>query len=82
MLKFIVGRAGTGKTYTALKTAVKEAAEYKMTYIIVPEQSTLSYEKQLIKYNSESNRLGVEVLSALAPVIRQAILVLLEHLHR
>jgi len=63
MLKFIVGRAGTGKTYTALKTAVKEAAEYKMTYIIVPEQSTLSYEKQLIKYNSESNRLGVEVLS-------------------
>ncbi len=63
MLGFIAGRAGTGKTYTTLKKAVDEASDYKMTYIIVPEQSTLSYEKQLIEYNSESYRLGVEVLS-------------------
>lgn len=63
MLKFIVGRAGTGKTYAALKNAVDQASDYRMTYIIVPEQSTLSYERQLIRYNSESYRRGVEVLS-------------------
>ena len=63
MLRFIAGRAGTGKTYTVLRSAVAEAAEHKMTYIIVPEQSTLSYEKQLIEYNAEARRLGVEVLS-------------------
>ena len=63
MLKFIAGRAGTGKTYTALRDAVAAAPSHKMTYIIVPEQSTLSYEKQLIEYNAEARRLGVEVLS-------------------
>ena len=63
MLRFIAGRAGTGKTYTALRDAVAEAPSRKMTYIIVPEQSTLSYEKQLIEYNAEARRLGVEVLS-------------------
>ena len=63
MLRFIAGRAGTGKTYTALRDAVAAAPSHKMTYIIVPEQSTLSYEKQLIEYNAEARRLGVEVLS-------------------
>lgn len=64
MLSFIAGRAGTGKTYTVLRSAVEDAQQNKMTsYIIVPEQSTLSYEKQLIRYNPEARRLGVEVLS-------------------
>ena len=63
MLEFIAGRAGTGKTYAALRRAVEEAPAHKMTCIIVPEQSTLSYEKQLIEYNAEARRLGVEVLS-------------------
>ncbi|MBQ9557968.1 MAG: PD-(D/E)XK nuclease family protein [Clostridia bacterium] len=63
MLRFIAGRAGTGKTYTVLRDAVAAAPSHKMTYIIVPEQSTLSYEKQLIEYNAEARRLGVEVLS-------------------
>ena len=63
MLRFIAGRAGTGKTYETLCGAVKGARAHKMTYIIVPEQSTLSYEKQLIEYNKDARRLGVEVLS-------------------
>lgn len=63
VLNFIAGRAGTGKTYEVLTQAAREAERYKATYIIVPEQSTLSYERQIINYNPEALRLGVEVVS-------------------
>lgn len=63
MLGFIAGRAGTGKTYAVLRSAVDNASDYDMTYIIVPEQSTFSIEKQLINYNPCAKRIGVEVLS-------------------
>lgn len=63
MLEFVAGRAGTGKTYAVLRNAVENAADFDVTYIIVPEQSTFLYEKQLIRYNAHAKRMGVEILS-------------------
>lgn len=50
MLRFILGRAGSGKTYTVFKTIEKMLSEKKENIILlVPEQFTFECEKQLLK---------------------------------
>ncbi|MDO4743279.1 MAG: hypothetical protein Q4B04_04515, partial [bacterium] len=50
MLKFILGRAGSGKTYTVFKIIEKQLSEKKQNIVLlVPEQFTFECEKQLLK---------------------------------
>lgn len=50
-LKFILGRAGTGKTYTCLKeirNKLKESPDGSFLILMVPEQATFQSEKMLV----------------------------------
>ena len=64
MLKFIIGRAGSGKTYTARRIAVERAVSGKnRVMLIVPEQYSFETERALIEQMDVASSERVEVLS-------------------
>lgn len=64
MLKFIIGRAGSGKTYTARRIAVERAVSGKnRVMLIVPEQYSFESERALIEQMDVASSERVEVLS-------------------
>ena len=60
MLKLLLGRAGTGKTY-AMLTAMGAAARPQV--LIVPEQHSHDMERQLCAFGGNAVSLHAEVLS-------------------
>lgn len=50
MLNIILGRAGSGKTSKILEKIKSDTENHKKSYIVVPEQMTLEYEKQLTDF--------------------------------
>jgi ATP-dependent helicase/nuclease subunit B len=64
VLHFILGRAGSGKTYT-LRTALKGMAETtsKKLMLIVPEQSSFENERAMLQLLGEKNIQRVSVTS-------------------
>ncbi|MBE6008451.1 MAG: helicase-exonuclease AddAB subunit AddB [Lachnospiraceae bacterium] len=63
-LRFILGRAGTGKTYKCLmEIAEKQKGNDKNIIYIVPEQFTLQAEKDILSHTDGSAMLKASVLS-------------------
>lgn len=65
MLRILMGKAKSGKTYTVyneIEKAIKMGSSDKVI-LLVPEQFTLEAEKGLLKHIHKSGFLGVEVLS-------------------
>lgn len=64
MLHFIIGRTGSGKTYTARRIAVKKAnSGEKKVMLIVPEQYSFESERAIIEQMDVSSSEYIEVLS-------------------
>ncbi|HHW45903.1 MAG TPA: hypothetical protein GXX17_03210 [Clostridiales bacterium] len=63
MLKFIFGRASSGKTTTIINRICDEVNKQKQVILLVPEQFTFESEKTLLKYLGYSVSDLVEVLS-------------------
>ncbi len=64
-LRLIIGGSGTGKTRTAIKTIIDEAARNKngRFFVIVPEQFTLKTQKALAENSPGRGILNIDVLS-------------------
>lgn len=64
-LRFIIGRAGTGKTHQCLaEIAERLSAVLEKTLIyLVPEQSTFFTEKNLLEFSNETGTIQAQVLS-------------------
>ena len=64
-LKFIIGGAGTGKSYTAYENVIREAESRPdvLYYIIVPEQFTMQTQKNVVSMSSRGGILNIDVLS-------------------
>ncbi len=64
-LKFITGRAGSGKTEMCLKSIIEaeKFSENTSVFYIVPEQYTLQGERDLISYSSKGAVMKAQVLS-------------------
>ena len=64
-LKFITGRAGSGKTSLCLKSIIDAENNCSQTpiYYIVPEQYTLQAERDLISYSKNGSVMKAQVLS-------------------
>ena len=64
-LQFITGRSGSGKTCYIYDRILKEASENLKTQylVIVPEQFTMSTQKQLVDMSKSGAILNVDVLS-------------------
>ena len=64
-LRLWTGPSGSGKTRFLFEYVLKEAREHRNInyYVIVPEQFTLSTQKELIRLSSEHGILNVDVLS-------------------
>ena len=64
MLQFILGTAGTGKTdYILKKAAELSRTSAKPVLLLVPEQASFAYEKQMLRMLSAKHADRVEVLS-------------------
>ena len=65
MIRYIFGRAGTGKTHLVFEEIKKrlESTEHKKLILIVPEQFTLQAERDLIEKLDLPGMIDVEVLS-------------------
>lgn len=63
MLKLILGRAGSGKTWYAVNTAVSCAQSGRDCILLVPEQFTFEAEKTLLKTYGAKSCLHITVLS-------------------
>ncbi len=59
----VFGRSGSGKTAFILDMLKKNTAEKKKTFLIVPEQSSLIAEKEIISSLSGQSNLYVEVIN-------------------
>ena len=63
-LRFIIGRAGTGKTDLCMAEIIKQSKiEGKRQVLIVPEQFTSQAERDLIQKTGQKAILTAEVLS-------------------
>lgn len=64
-LRFIVGRAGTGKTHQCLVeiTNLQQNNPEKTLIYLVPEQSTFSTEKSLLQFSNQDGSIQSQVLS-------------------
>ncbi len=64
-LRFILGRAGSGKTYTCLKeiSAMQEENKSNSIIYIVPEQFSLQAEKDIISFTKGRGIMQAQVLS-------------------
>lgn len=64
-LQFILGGAGTGKTYYGLQKmiALSKAHRDERFYIIVPEQFTMQTQKELVQMHPDHGILNIDVLS-------------------
>lgn len=64
-LRFIIGRAGTGKTYQCLAEIAERLPEIpeKALIYLVPEQSTFFTEKNLLEFSNETGTIQAQVLS-------------------
>ena len=63
MLKIIYGHSGSGKSTLIYNMMKKDATEGKRSYLIVPEQETVSCERALIDILPQSAQLTSEVLN-------------------
>lgn len=63
MIKFIYGNPGTGKTEEIFKMLEKDAESKQKAILIVPEQMTVSVERELLLRLPASAQLYVEVLN-------------------
>ena len=63
MLKFILGGAGSGKTYTVSEMIKKDIENRKRVLLIVPEQETVSRERSMLGLLPPSAQLSFEVLN-------------------
>ncbi len=63
MIKFIYGNPGTGKTEEIFKMLERDAAVKQKAILIVPEQMTVSVERELLLRLPASAQLYVEVLN-------------------
>jgi ATP-dependent helicase/nuclease subunit B len=63
MIKFIYGNPGTGKTEEIFKMLEDDARNKKSALLIVPEQMTVSAERELLKRLPASAQLHIEVLN-------------------
>lgn len=64
-LNLILGPAGSGKTHSLFSYALKQANEHpEINYlVVVPEQYTLSTQKELVRMSDRKGILNVDVLS-------------------
>ena len=62
MLQLIYGKSGTGKS-TLLYKDIQENSNKDKIFMIVPEQSNLSTEQNLMKYLGTGVLLNIEVLT-------------------
>lgn len=62
MLQFIIGRAGSGKTETILKQ-ISEMAKSEKCLLIVPEQFTVTAEREVLKHLDKKYLKNVEILN-------------------
>ncbi len=64
-LRFIIGRAGTGKTHTCLTEIVERASRDSSTNLIylVPEQATFQTEKAILQRHPAGGIMNIQVLS-------------------
>ena len=63
-LRFIIGRAGTGKTTLCMEEIIRQQnTENKRQILIVPEQFTSQAERDLIEKTGQNAILTAEVLS-------------------
>ena len=63
MIRFIYGNPGTGKTEEIFKMLEIDAQSKKRALLIVPEQMTVSAERELLKRLPASAQLHIEVLN-------------------
>ncbi len=63
MLKLILGRAGTGKSYTVFENIKADAAAGKNVVMLVPEQFTFECERTLLRTLGDRQSTAVQVLS-------------------
>ena len=63
MIKFIYGNPGTGKTEEIYKMLEQDAANHKKALLIVPEQMTVSVEREIIERLPPYAQLYIEVLN-------------------
>lgn len=63
MLHNILGRAKSGKTEYILKVCEKLISEKKHTFLIVPEQGALAFERQIIQRLGNSSNEYIEVIN-------------------
>lgn len=63
MIRFIYGNPGTGKTEEIFKMLEIDAQSKKRSLLIVPEQMTVSAERELLKRLPASAQLNIEVLN-------------------
>ena len=63
MIRFIYGNPGTGKTEEIFKMLEDDARNKKSALLIVPEQMTVSAERELLKRLPASAQLHIEVLN-------------------
>ena len=63
MLRFIYGNPGTGKTEAIFRMLANDAQNKKCALLIVPEQMTVSAERELLKRLPASAQLNIEVLN-------------------
>ncbi len=64
-LRFIIGRAGTGKTHRCLSEIVEKAQRDSSAYLIylVPEQATFQREKAILERHPAGGLMNIQVLS-------------------
>lgn len=64
-LQFIIGGAGSGKSYTMYQRIIEASIQNPdiTYYVIVPEQSTLLVEQEMIRLHPRKGLLNIEVLS-------------------
>lgn len=63
MLRLVLGRSGSGKTWFALKQAAQAVIDERDTVLVVPEQFTFEMERALLQTAGPASSLHVEVLS-------------------
>ncbi len=64
-LTIYTGGSGYGKSYTLLSRIIEESIQYpqKNFYVIVPEQSTMQTQKDLVRMHPKHGILNIDVLS-------------------
>ena len=63
MINFIYGDPGTGKTEAIFNKLAEDAKAKKNALVIVPEQMTVSMERDVLKRLSPSAQLYIEVVN-------------------